>query len=294
MKTSQEEAGYRSHALPDLLTDLEHGGVNIPSGDYRLIVADRKTLVWAQHLDQETTAVIKMYRHRGGIGWQRERYFRFRVQREFDALAFLSAHRVPCTRPIFWSYGHSPHFGRYELLATHEIAHAEQLDTFTRTREPAITEPLLFAAYGLVRLMHKSGCHHGAMFPRNILITGWDTAAPSAYILDLPQAILFHYNITGTRMAWIDLYALTFRVIRHAGAARCIALLRHYGLEDGAARRLVNHVIAHPSSKLKKTLFRAECEVWERLATLGIASAGFWGRMRTLPPRPGTHGRDPV
>jgi hypothetical protein len=282
MKRRQEAAGYRSHALPDLLPELEHGGGKMPSIDCRLIAADRKTLIWAQHLDKETSAVIKMYRHRGAISWQREKCFRFRVQREFDALSFLDAHGVPCTKPIFWSYGYSPCFGRYEILATHEIENVVQLDTFTRTSRPTITEPCLFAAYGLVRRMHKSGCHHGAMFPRNILITRWDSAAPDAYIIDMPQAIFFRYDITGTRMAWIDLYALTFRVMEHTGADGCMALLRHYGLEDEAARQLVNHVKMYPSSKLKKTLFRAECEGWELLAHIGIVSVGVGARFGCL------------
>lgn len=273
MKSSREVAGYRSYALPDFLPELERGGVALSSSGSRLIASDRNTLIWSQHVGPETPAVLKLYRHRGGISWQREKWFRFRVQREFDALAFLDAQSVPCSKPVFWSYGCDPNFGRYEILATREIERAVPLQSILQTHPPAITGPALFAAYGLVRRMHKSGCHHGLLFGRNILVARWDTQQPDAYVLDMPNAILFPYDITGSQMAWYDLRCLTAGVLKYAGAEACVASLRCYGLEPEAINKLMDHLQKRRLSKLAKILFRAKCEVRELLAPAGI----WWG-----------------
>lgn len=269
MKRSRELAGYRSYALPDFLPELERGGVARSSGGSRLIASDRNTLIWSG-LGLETPAVIKLYRHRGGISWQREKWFRFRVQREFDALAFLDAQSVPCSKPVFWSYGCDPNFGRYEILATREIERAVPLQSILQAHPPAIAGPALFAAYGLVRRMHKSGCHHGLMFGRNILVGRWASHMPDAYVIDAPNAILLPYDITGTQMAWTDLRCLTAGVLKSAGAEACLAPLRNYGLEPEAIEQLVDQVATRRLSKLAKNLFRAKNEVWELLAPAGI------------------------
>lgn len=269
MKSRGDSAGYRAYALPDFLPELERGGSAGPPG-CRLIVADRETLIWAQPLDGGIPAVLKMYRHRGGISWQREKHFRFRVQREFDALMFLAAHGVPCSLPIFWSRGCSPLFGNYEILATREIENVAQLDTLFSANDPAAAAPSLRAAYELIRRMHQSGCHHGRMFGRNILVTRRGTPTPEAYLIDLPNAIFFPYDITGTRMAWMDLYFLTAGVAKRAGAEACREPLRRYGLEPGAIDKFTDYVQGHRISKTKKTRFRVECEIWEWLSGAGI------------------------
>lgn len=263
-------AGYRSFALPACLPELVRRGAVPSSGDCRWIAADQKTLIWAQHLDADVPAVIKLYRHRGAISWLREKHFRFRVQREFDALSFLDAQSVPCSRPIFWSYGCSPFFGRYELLATREIERAVPLQSVVAANRPAIAGPVLSAAYGLVRRMHKSGCHHGLMYGRNILVARWGAQTPDAYVIDTPNAILFPYDLTGTKMAWYDLLCLTAGVLKHAGTEACMAPLRHYGLEPEAIDKLLDVLKERRLSKLAKTMFRANCEVWELLAPAGI------------------------
>ena len=270
MKSSGAAAGYRVHALPDFLPELERGESGGPPG-CRLLAADRKTLIWAQRLEGDIPAVVKMNRHRGGISWQRGKCFRFRVQREFDALTFLDGQGVPCSRPIFWSYGCGPHFGRCEILATREIENATPLDAILAVPEPPDIGPALLAAYGLVRRMHERGCHHGLMFARNILVTRRGAQTPDAYIIDTPNAILFPgADLTGTKMAWIDLYFLTASVMKHAGAEACLAPLRHYGLGPGAIGKLVDHVITRRLSRLAKNLFRLECETWELAARVGM------------------------
>ena len=269
MKSGGDPAGYRAYALPDFLPELERGGTAVPAGDRRLIVANRETLIWAQRLEGGIPAVLKMYRRRGEIIWQREKRFRFRVQREFNALAYLDTRGVPCSQPIFWSRGCSPQFGRYEILATREIENVAQLDTLFSANDPAVAAPSLRAAYELIRRMHQSGCHHGRMFGRNILVARWDTQ-PEAYILDMPNAILFPYDITGTRMAWMDLYFLTVGVAKRAGAAACREPLRRYGLGPGAIDTFVDHVHGRRVSHLTKTRFRVEAEIWELLARAGV------------------------
>src|SRR3989339_10032 len=234
MRNNLEAAGYHSFTLPDLLPELER---NISSGNYRLIAADRKTLIWAQHLDGNVPTVIKMYRHRGLLDWQREQFSRFRVQREFDSLSFLVAKDIPCSKPLFWSFGCSSCFGYYEILATREIENITPLDQLIFNNKPEVTKPSLFASYRLVRCMHQSGCYHGAMSARNILITHNNLKKPSAYIIDMPKAILFPYDITSTRMAWMDLYLLTTKIIKYMDMNECIAVLKEYGLENASAQR---------------------------------------------------------
>jgi len=269
MKNNQEAAGYLSYVLPDLLPELERSNSGTLSGDYRLIAADKKTFIWAQNLDNDTPAVIKMYRHRGKIDWQREKTFRFRVQREFNSLVFIDSHNVPCSKPLFWSYGYNPAFGRYEILATREIKNIIPLDTFTQTSKPEVTRSALIASYKLVHLMHRSGCHHGAMYPRNILIARHDTQEPGAFIIDMPKAISFPYDIRGTKMAWIDLYFLTTSVIKYTGAEECIDYMKHYGLEEKAARKFVTHTANYHPSKVARNLFLAESQLWKLMSHFG-------------------------
>ncbi len=271
MKENAKVEGYRPYDLPYFLATLEEGGPGSELYGCKLLVTNRKTLIWSQYLDGDTRAVVKMYRDRGFISWQREKVFRFRVQREFDSLTFIDAREIPCSRPIFWSHGCSPHFGRYEILATREIENAVRLDEFVKTNGQSVTNPSLAVSYELVRMMHRTGCHHGAMYPRNILVTGRDTRKPVAHIIDMPGTILFPYDITGTKMAWIDLYCLTAdAIIKNTDADKCTELLKHYGLSDDAARRFVNNVKSYRPSKLAVNLFRAESETWELLSRFGI------------------------
>ncbi|MDD4871076.1 MAG: lipopolysaccharide kinase InaA family protein [Kiritimatiellae bacterium] len=271
MRRSLEATGYRSYILPDCLIELEKNKTSVQNPDYTLIGADRITVIWSQCLEDGNRAVIKMYRHRGRVDWYREKSFRFRVQREFDALTFLDIKGVPCSKPLFWNYGCSPDFGRYEILATREIIGIVPLDVFAQSHEPRITMNVLFPAYRLVGQMHQSGCHHGAMYERNILISQYDPQKKTdAYIIDMPKAILFPYPVTGTRMAWIDLSILTVRVLKYVGADNCAALLMHYGLDAETTRRFIAHIKCYHSTRLKRNLERGECEFWELLAHLGI------------------------
>jgi hypothetical protein len=109
------------------------------------------------------------------------------------------------------------------------------------------------------------------MYERNILVARHDPGKkPDAYIIDMPKAILFPYDISGTKMAWIDLYFLTASVIKHTGADGCAALLKRYGLNEDVARMFMAHVESYRPSKLVRNFFRAECEVWEFLAHFGV------------------------
>jgi len=273
MNRGSTASGYRPYALPECLPTLENAAAGDRTPDCRLVAADSDTLVWAQRIEPQTPAVLKMYRHRGVISWQREKVFRFRVQREFDALGCLDAHGIPCSKPLFWSYGRNAEFGRYEILATREVENTIRLDRFCQANDTRIAGDALLKAYEIVRLMHRNGCHHGALYPKNILVASRDSGAePAVHIIDMPRAILFPYDITGTRMAWIDLYCLTRQIVDISGPDTCVALLERYGLEKDVARRFVFRLKDHFLPKLARNIFRAECELWELLAHIGVQS----------------------
>jgi serine/threonine-protein kinase RIO1 len=273
MNNISTAAGYRDYTLPDYLPMLERGDAGGVPPDCRLVASDRQTLVWSQRLDRDIPAILKLYRNRGIVSWQREGAFRFRVQREFDALSFIDSRGIPCSSPLFWTYGVSAQFGRHEILATREVRSTVPLDRFCEKNDRRILQEVLLKAYAIVRLMHKSGCHHGALYQKNILVARDDPGSePAPYIIDMPRAIVFPYDISGTRLARIDLYCLTRYIANAAGADNCVAILERYGLEKSAAQEFVSGLKDYLLPKQARHLFRTEAETWELLARIGVRS----------------------
>jgi hypothetical protein len=270
MSKGSSLSGYRSYPLPEWLGELERSGTSQRDSAYSLICADKDALVWFQRLEDDVRAVVKMYRHRGPISWWREKQFLFRVQREFEALAHLERSGIPCSRPLFWCYGHSADHGRYEVLATREIVNAVQLDKFIRSQDDRAGDAALRSVFEAVHRMHGSGLHHGALYPRNILLTENATEKPDVYIIDLPKAISFPYALPGTRMAEIDLLQLSLGVAGELGLDICAPLLKHYGMDEKSVSRFMDRLKRGEPSKLMRNLHRAECEVRELLAKLGL------------------------
>lgn len=274
MSTSRADAGYRPYVPPKRLAEAVLQDGPPPNPDWALLAADATTLIWSGRLDTGMRAVFKMYRHRGPISWIREQRFRFRVQREFDALAYLDGQAIPCSQPLFWSYGCCADFGRYEVLATREIEGAVRMDVFVRERDARVAESALRSAYRIVRRMHAAGFHHGALYARNILVVHNDPQQqPGVHVIDAPKAILFPYDIAGTGMARIDLTDLTISVLQQSGAEACTALLACYGLPETAARAFILRAARSRSSRGIRNLRRAECEAWELLSRIGLRCA---------------------
>lgn len=261
--------GHRPFALPSGIDDLERTGA-VPGNDgLALIRADRETLLWSQHLDSGVRAVFKMYRQRGPISWWREKHFRFRVQREYDALTRLDRFGILCSRPLFWFWDSSSIHGHFEVLVTREIPNAAPLDVFLQSRAPRIHEVDLCPLYTTVARMHLSGLHHGALYASNILVSSGAAGQIEFHIIDVPKAMSFPFSIVGTRMAWIDLLSLSESVGRQIGHDRCLPLLERYGVDERSAMGLARCLKCYRPSRHTRNRYRAECGLRYLIARAG-------------------------
>ena len=183
-----------------------------------LLKNEPDTLIWAQDVGAERRAILKMYRHRGPITTLRERLFRFRVQREFEALHHLQWWGIPCSEPIAWAHGHSAEQGRFEILATWEVAEAKSLRAHWRTRrKPETSSWDLSPLYRNLRRMHESGMFHGVLHLRNVLAGRDDAGEQAFFIIDTPGALLYPGSIVGTTMALFDLLLFSSQASRLLG-----------------------------------------------------------------------------
>lgn len=168
-----------------------------------IIKDEDRTLIWSQTLPDGDRVVAKMYRHRNLIDFWRERLFRFRVQREFETLERMVRHEVPCSEPVFWTYGRSPENGRYEILVTHEIADPTPVRELILSGRDHTSGLDLWPLFQGVRRMHTAGVYHGALNTRNVLL-----AAGHYYIIDSPRSLLYRGSIEGQFAAWADMLCL--------------------------------------------------------------------------------------
>ena len=190
-----------------------------------------------------------MYRHRGPVTTLRERTFRFRVQREFEALHHLQQWGIPCSEPIAWAHGHSAEHGRFEILATWEVAGAQSLRALAAATRAENIRWDLSSLYRNLRRMHESGMFHGVLHLRNVL-AGRDAAGDRAfYIIDTPGALLYPRSIVGTSMALFDLLLLSSQAARHLELPEARIPLEAYGMDEPslrALRRAITRLSADP------------------------------------------------
>ena len=250
--------------------ELDGGPGGIPG--CRVLKVERKSVLWrCPHPMDGSPVVFKMYRNRGGVSWLREKAFQFRVEREFQALQLLCREGIPCSVPLFWSFGHHPDHGRWELLCMREIQAAESLpELVARGRQSEIDFAGLFA---LLRRMHRAGFHHGRMEPRDVLVAPAREGGTCLHIIDTPHAMSFGADITSTAMARVDIREIALWARERLGADACRALLLHYGLgEAGAAAALTD--LDRPSTpRLIRHLRRFVFGVRSRLSRLGKAGS---------------------
>lgn len=207
-----------------------------------------------------------MYRNRGGISWQREKLFRFRVEREYLALSFLARHGVRCSVPIFWTYGCDQEHGRYEILCMREIPGATPLSGLVLSGR--IGEIDFAAVYDMVRHLHTAGFYHGRLDLRNIVLGVDEIGAPQYYVIDTPQAMVFPRDIRGTKMAWVDLRQLSVGTKLYMGTKTCRPLLASYGLDERATAKMIRELDGPGSPLLLRNLRRFEFGLRSRLAFL--------------------------
>ncbi len=240
-----------------------------------LLKNEPDTLIWAQEVGAPRRAILKMYRHRGPITTLRERTFRFRVQREFDALSHLQCWGIPCSEPIAWAHGESAEHGRFEILATWEVAEAQSLRALAGVTTAENIPWDLAPLYRDLRRMHESGMFHGVLHLRNVL-AGRDASGERAFfIIDTPGALLYPRSIVGTRMAHFDLLLFSSQAIRHLNLTPAQIPLGAYG---GAAGVLRPRLAAFHPTRFDRQRIKAE-------AALRLVGAGRWSPRSKLPYR---------
>ena len=195
-----------------------------------MVKVEKNTLIWLDTDPQSGKQVIcKMYRNRGAISWEREKRFRFRVQREFDSLCHLQAHGVPTTPAVSWSYGTDEEHQRFELLAMECVPGCEPVSELLDPDHAASGTLDLGVMYDTLREMHRAGVFHRRLDSRNILYV---EESKEFLIMDTPAAIIFGHDIARSRMAWFDLFQITKPIFVLLGKPRACELLKRYGLSE--------------------------------------------------------------
>lgn len=228
---------------------------------YDVLVLDSDTLVWRSFKPTKAiNHVSKLYYGRGMISWLREHLFAFRVEREYQALAYLANAGVPCSLPVSWTKGEDAALGgRFEVLTTVEIPNAISLaeiwnkDTFSQAQKLQCVNKALV----LIRQMHEAGLHHGAMYIRNILFEQKESGALKAYIIDLPRAIACHESIVGDSLATIDLLHFIYPIHKELSADGVEAGLIAYGFNVAERAAFTKELKAYKPSKHRRNMERA-------------------------------------
>ncbi|MDQ1274029.1 MAG: hypothetical protein QG591_2659 [Planctomycetota bacterium] len=227
-----------------------------------LIKSEKRTLVWRKAIGDIEATVIKMYRHRGIVNWHRERLFNFRVQREYEALRVLESAGVPCSVPLLWGCGSAAEHGCFEILVTREIPGVTNLKEALRAgTAPAVPDDLLML-FDAVRQMHQCGIYHGALLPKNILVTLGPQRRPTFYLIDLIKAIHFPNNVQRTVMAHYDLLSLVHGLTNLLPGINCDALLSRYGLGQTAIRELRDHLVWYRSTRYLRNRLAFQFKIW--------------------------------
>jgi len=217
----------------------------------KIIKAEAKCLIWTEQLEDGTSVVIKMYYRRGFANFIRGMILNFRVKREFRILEHMAGCGVPCTIPLYWTFGYCKEYGFYEILHTRQIPNAISLKTFLSSE--AITDKNidLGPLFQLVYNMHRCGVYHGALSTKNILIDATGNAQVKFYSLDFARGWLFTGSIIGRQIAWFDLLKLVRSIESHLSIGDCQPYLARYGLEKGAIERFYQDAGRYPSYSRK-------------------------------------------
>jgi len=242
MKTSTSAEGYKDTGA--IVIPPDTGKIGEPDSAGRiLIVVEHGTFIWSEPMDGGGRAVVKMYRNRSWIEpLRRGHILRYRVQREYASLSHLVERDIPCSVPLYWSFGHRDGQGHYEILATREIADAVPLLSKFTPPEDERPDLDLSELFRHVRAMHENEVFHGALLLSNLLVTSGQDEQP----------------IVGTRMAWYDLLDLTEHIQGYCGDDYCVPLLLAYGLDAASAAKLVAHAGRYRPSRETRNVLRGE------------------------------------
>lgn len=234
---------------------LDAGGAFAVPEEQALIKNEERTLVWRQEPGLGEATVVKMYRRRGCVDWQGERLFKFRVQREYQALLVLESAGVPCSAPLLWGFGTATEHGRFEILVTREIPGAISLKQAFTPGAASLTAEDLLPLFHLVRQLHRCGMYHGALYPKNILVTRPPDRGLAFRLIDLARSQRFPKSIQGTAMARYDLLGLLHGLTHLRPGILCEVLLARYGLAEAEIRELLAQLARYrPTRHLRNRL----------------------------------------
>ncbi len=174
----------------------------------KIIKAEAKCLIWTERLEDGSSAVMKMYYRRGFVNFIRGIILNFRAKREFRILKHLAGSGVPCTIPLFWTFGYCKAYGFYEILQTRQIPNTISLKTLLSSEALTDKNIDLGPLFQLVYNMHRCGVYHGALSTKNILIDPTGNAQVKFYSIDFARGWLFPGSIIGKQIARFDLLKL--------------------------------------------------------------------------------------
>ena len=237
-------------------TDFLRALLESPPADCETIKQERRTHVWKARLPGRDAVIVKTYRRRSAYDFARESLFRFRAEREFDALSFLVSREIPCTRPACWACGRDPVSGRFESLVTFEEPDTVGLKSWLRSARPG--DGWIEPVARLLRRAHDVGFYHGALVPRNILLRFAPERELGCLFVDTPKSIVFRAPIVGTRMARHDLMTLLGEACRVAGDEILAPFLAAYGETTAAIPALVEASRRYRPTRNTRNRVRAE------------------------------------
>ena len=218
----------------------------------QIIKAEAKCLIGTEHLEDGTSAVMKMYYRRGIANFIRARLLNFRAQREYRILKHLANCGIACTMPLFWTHGYCKEYGFYEVLCTRQIPNTIPLDTFLSSESINDQNSDFGPLFQLVYNMHRCGVYHGALSTKNILIDATGHAQAKYYHIDFARGWLFPSSILGQRIAWFDIHKLVRKIESYLGRGTCRPYLAQYGLGKEAIEKFYQDTRHYQSDSRKQ------------------------------------------
>lgn len=246
--------------------DPAPGFVGLPG--QTLMKEETHTLIWSEPLPAGGRQVVKMYRRQPFYEPARRWLLPYRAEREYRVLSRLILHGIACSEPLWWRRVHDARYGCCDLLATREIEGALPLELLLRREKMA---PDMAPLFRLVRRMHDSGVLHGALMPRNVLLSRPVDGQPAFHLIDLARSRQFPAGIAATRIASFDLKSLLHAVGREVPLTHAAGWLAAYGLAESGAQAILAGLARHRPGRPWRHLRRMEVDV--RLAAARIRHA---------------------
>ena len=236
-----------------------------------IIEQGKDSVVWRLKLPGGESAVGKIYRRRGWVSRFRGGAFPFRVQREYNGLCVLADSGIPCSAPLLWGQGFAAEHARFEILVTREIPDVMNLSALTAAgmRKPSTND--LLPLFDVLRRMHQCGVYHGALWPKNIMMTTAPERERAFHVIDLARTIRFPSDITGTTMARFDLLSLLYGLGRRCPEFDAETALRRYGYAPEEAREIAEQARRYRSTRHLRNRLGLTFKIRSLLANLSAA-----------------------